>query len=43
MLLIAALFTLPILLLVIVLYGQIKGDVDFASQEQLGVSYTRAF
>jgi methyl-accepting chemotaxis protein len=43
MLLIAALFTFPIILLVVVLYGQIKGDVDFASQEQLGVTYTRAF
>jgi diguanylate cyclase (GGDEF)-like protein len=42
MLLIGGIFIIPIVLLLVVLFFQMKGDVDFASQERLGVAYTEA-
>ncbi len=40
MLLIGAIFTVPIALLVIVLFLQIKENTDFAAQERIGTAYT---
>ena len=42
MAIIGATFFLPIAFLIVVLFNQIKGDIDFASQERLGVAYTKA-
>jgi diguanylate cyclase (GGDEF)-like protein len=40
--LIGAVFIVPIVLLIVLLYVQINGDVSFYEQERLGVIYTRA-
>jgi diguanylate cyclase (GGDEF)-like protein len=42
MVVIAAIFMLPITLLIVLLHLQIHANVDFYEQERLGVSYTRA-
>ena len=42
MVLIGAVFLMPIVLLIVLLYVQINGDVTFYEQERIGVVYTRA-
>ena len=42
MFIIGAVFLLPIALLIVVLFLQIKADVDFAAKERLGTAYTKA-